>query len=98
MSFFHLDVSENNIIVTEAATEREPKGMLIDLDLAKELDSVPSGYSAKLTSQPQSPFVVLYFLSQSAPTWTRSRPTSLFSRRARLRGRWFRGRDVACTK
>jgi len=33
MSFFHLDISENNIIVTEAATEKEPKGMLIDLGL-----------------------------------------------------------------
>jgi Fungal protein kinase len=38
----HRDISKNNIIITEAATDRDPKGMLIDLDLAKELDSVPS--------------------------------------------------------
>jgi serine/threonine protein kinase len=38
----HRDVSENNINITEA-TEGGPKGRLIDLDLAKELDSMPSG-------------------------------------------------------
>ena len=38
----HRDISENNIIITEAATKRDPKGMLIDLDLAKELDSLSS--------------------------------------------------------
>jgi hypothetical protein len=42
----HWDISENNIIITEHAPEEEPKGgVLIDLDLAKELDSVPSGVS-----------------------------------------------------
>lgn len=41
----HRDISENNIIITEAATEEDSKGMLIDLDLAKELDSLPSGAS-----------------------------------------------------
>lgn len=41
----HRDISENNIIITEAATEGDPTGMLIDLDLAKELDSLPSGAS-----------------------------------------------------
>jgi serine/threonine protein kinase len=41
----HRDISENNIIITEAATEGNPKGMLIDLDLAKELDSLSSGAS-----------------------------------------------------
>jgi hypothetical protein len=41
----HRDVSENNIIITDAATGQDPKGRLIDLDLAKELDSVPSGAS-----------------------------------------------------
>ena len=41
----HRDISENNIIITQAATEGDPKGMLIDLDLAKELDSLPSGAS-----------------------------------------------------
>jgi hypothetical protein len=41
----HRDISENNIIITEAATMGDPKGMLIDLDLAKELDSLPSGAS-----------------------------------------------------
>lgn len=39
------DVSKNNIIITDAAKEQDPKGRLIDLDLAKELDSVPSGAS-----------------------------------------------------
>ncbi|KFY02428.1 hypothetical protein V490_00513 [Pseudogymnoascus sp. VKM F-3557] len=41
----HRDISENNIIITEAASKGEPTGRLIDLDLAKELDSVPSGAS-----------------------------------------------------
>ncbi|CAM6001881.1 unnamed protein product [Sphagnum balticum] len=38
------DISENNII-TDYATEGDLKGRLIDLDLAKELDSMPSGAS-----------------------------------------------------
>lgn len=37
------DVSQNNIIITELPAEGAPKGRLIDLDLAKELDSMPSG-------------------------------------------------------
>ncbi|KAH8748191.1 hypothetical protein F5882DRAFT_311544, partial [Hyaloscypha sp. PMI_1271] len=37
------DISENNIIIAEAANKGDPKGMLIDLDLAKELDSLLSG-------------------------------------------------------
>ncbi|XMA19891.1 hypothetical protein WAI453_012682 [Rhynchosporium graminicola] len=39
----HRDISENNIIITENPAEGTPKGRLIDLDLAKELDSMPSG-------------------------------------------------------
>ncbi|PQE34074.1 serine threonine- kinase sgk2 protein [Rutstroemia sp. NJR-2017a WRK4] len=39
----HRDISENNIIITELPAEGDPKGRLIDLDLAKELDSIPSG-------------------------------------------------------
>ena len=39
----HRDISENNIIITELPAEGAPKGRLIDLDLAKELDSMPSG-------------------------------------------------------
>ncbi|KAH6675111.1 hypothetical protein B0J14DRAFT_562124 [Halenospora varia] len=39
------DVSKNNIIITKSATKGAPKGNLIDLDLAKELDSIPSGAS-----------------------------------------------------
>jgi hypothetical protein len=39
----HRDISENNIIITELPAEGDPKGRLIDLDLAKELDSMPSG-------------------------------------------------------
>jgi Fungal protein kinase len=41
----HRDISENNIIIIEAATKGDPKGMLIDLDLAKELDSMSRGAS-----------------------------------------------------
>ncbi|KAM3065102.1 hypothetical protein ACMFMF_011409 [Clarireedia jacksonii] len=37
------DISENNIIITELPAEGDRKGRLIDLDLAKELDSMPSG-------------------------------------------------------
>jgi hypothetical protein len=40
--FANPSISENNIIVTDAE-EGNPRGMLIDLDFAKELDSVPSG-------------------------------------------------------
>jgi hypothetical protein len=36
------DISENNIIITELPAEDAPKGRLIDLDLAKELDGMPS--------------------------------------------------------
>jgi serine/threonine protein kinase len=39
----HQDISENNIIITELSAEGAPKGRLIDLDLAKELDSMLSG-------------------------------------------------------
>jgi serine/threonine protein kinase len=35
----HRDISENNIIIAESPVEGAPKGRLIDLDLAKELDS-----------------------------------------------------------
>ncbi|KAG9238033.1 hypothetical protein BJ875DRAFT_532559 [Amylocarpus encephaloides] len=45
----HGDISENNIIITNHATEGDPKGRLIDLDLAKELDSVPSGGASHRT-------------------------------------------------
>jgi hypothetical protein len=40
----HRDVSEN-IIIVERPAEGDPKGRLIDLDLAKELGSLPSGAS-----------------------------------------------------
>jgi Fungal protein kinase len=49
----HRDISENNIIIIEAATEGDPKGMLIDLDLAKELDSLPSGAASHRTGTRQ---------------------------------------------
>lgn len=39
----HGDVSENNIIITESATDGDPKGRLTDLEVVKELDSVRSG-------------------------------------------------------
>jgi len=39
----HQDISGNNNIITEAAIEEDPKGILINLDLAKELDSLLSG-------------------------------------------------------
>jgi hypothetical protein len=39
----HRDISENNIIVTDAEGEGDPRGILINLDLAKELNSGPSG-------------------------------------------------------
>ncbi|KAH0562856.1 hypothetical protein GP486_002529 [Trichoglossum hirsutum] len=41
----HRDISKNNIIITTDAKKKEedPSGMLIDLDLAKELGSGPSG-------------------------------------------------------
>jgi Fungal protein kinase len=41
----HWDISENNIIITDHTTGGDSKGILIDLDLAKELDSIPSGAS-----------------------------------------------------
>ena len=39
----HRDISSNNIIITKPETSDGFKGMLIDLDLAKERDSKPSG-------------------------------------------------------
>jgi serine/threonine protein kinase len=39
----HRDISDNNIIIIDAKRQEDPKGMLIDLDLAKELDSDQSG-------------------------------------------------------
>ena len=42
-NILHRDISENNLIITDREKKGEPKGMLIDLDLAKELDSGPSG-------------------------------------------------------
>jgi serine/threonine protein kinase len=39
----HRDISENNIIVTDAEGERDLRGMLIDLDLGKGLNSGLSG-------------------------------------------------------
>ena len=39
----HRDISEHNVITTDAENEGEPKGILIDLDLAKEPHSGPSG-------------------------------------------------------
>lgn len=42
-NILHRDISENNIIITDAENEGDPRGMLIDLDLAQELDSGSSG-------------------------------------------------------
>jgi serine/threonine protein kinase len=42
-NILHRDISKNNIIITDAENDQDPKGMLIDLDLAKELESGPSG-------------------------------------------------------
>ncbi|KAI1357851.1 serine/threonine-protein kinase Sgk2 [Xylaria arbuscula] len=39
----HRDISSNNIIITEPDKSNGFKGMLIDLDMAKEKDSGPSG-------------------------------------------------------
>lgn len=39
----HRDISENNLIITETKQEGDPRGKLIDLDLAKELNGGPSG-------------------------------------------------------
>ena len=39
------DISENNIIITAPAAQGDPKGRLIDMDLGKELNSMPSGTS-----------------------------------------------------
>ncbi|KAL2888559.1 serine/threonine-protein kinase Sgk2 [Ceratocystis lukuohia] len=39
----HRDISSNNVIITDPETANGFKGMLIDLDLAKVLDSEPSG-------------------------------------------------------
>jgi hypothetical protein len=42
-NILHRDFSVNNLIITDGKKEGEPKGILIDLDLAKEVDSGPSG-------------------------------------------------------
>ncbi|KAH6714400.1 hypothetical protein BKA61DRAFT_481864, partial [Leptodontidium sp. MPI-SDFR-AT-0119] len=41
----HRDISENNIIVAKSVTKGDQKGMLINLALAKKLNSLPSGAS-----------------------------------------------------
>ncbi|CZR52492.1 uncharacterized protein PAC_02369 [Phialocephala subalpina] len=61
----HRDVSENNIIITEPAAEGAPKGRLIDLDLAKELDSVPSGASHRTGTMQ---FMAIEVLQGKQPT------------------------------
>jgi hypothetical protein len=38
----HRDISENNLIITEGKQDGYPRGRLIDLDLAKELNGGPS--------------------------------------------------------
>ena len=42
-NILHRDISENNVVITDTESEGDPVGMLIDLDLAKELDGGPSG-------------------------------------------------------
>jgi hypothetical protein len=42
------DISKNNIIITTAVAEGDPKGRLIDMDLGKELNGVPSGASHRI--------------------------------------------------
>jgi hypothetical protein len=42
-NILHLDISSNNILITDPETADGFKGMLIDLDLAKVGDSGPSG-------------------------------------------------------
>jgi serine/threonine protein kinase len=42
-NILHRDISSNNIIITEPDVAGGFKGMLIDLNLAKERDSGPSG-------------------------------------------------------
>lgn len=39
----HCDISVNNIIITDAENDADPRGMLIDLDLAKELKNSRMG-------------------------------------------------------
>lgn len=43
-------ISENNIIITDYTTKGDLKGRLIDLDLAKELDSMPSRASYRTST------------------------------------------------
>lgn len=42
-NILHRNISENNLIITDAEKEGQPKGILINLDLAKKLNSSPSG-------------------------------------------------------
>ena len=42
-NILHRDISKNNIIIADAENDGDPRGMLIDLDLAKELNTGPSG-------------------------------------------------------
>lgn len=41
----HRDISKNNIIIITAENDADPRGMLIDLDMAMELKSDLSGAS-----------------------------------------------------
>lgn len=42
-NILHRDISVNNLIITDAEDENDPKRMLIDLDSAQELDKGSSG-------------------------------------------------------
>lgn len=42
-NILHRDISVNNLIITDAGDENNPKGTLIDLDLAQELEKGSSG-------------------------------------------------------
>jgi serine/threonine protein kinase len=49
-NILHQDISENNIIIIEAALEKDWKGMLINLDLAEKLGSILSRASHRTST------------------------------------------------
>ncbi|MCJ1345689.1 hypothetical protein MMC31_003898 [Peltigera leucophlebia] len=110
-NILHRDISVNNLIITDAKDENGPKGMLIDLDLAQELDQ-GSGRARHRTGTME--FMAIEVLSGPVTHTYRHDLESFFyvflwvvigsgqeglPRNSRLRS-WYRGTytDIATTK
>jgi serine/threonine protein kinase len=65
-NILHRDISENSLIITDVEKDGESKGMLIDLDLAKELDN---GWSGARRQTSTIEFMAIEVLKGTAHTY-----------------------------